>query len=529
MIHSLLKVKILCLKNKADTKDLLLYSFACIFPFFVFKFSYAFLSELLAHPNFKENILKNMISYLFCAFSLMITSAAIISSVSNLYSSNDMKLLKVLPIPKIKLLIYKFINLLFESSWMIFLFFLPILICCLALKSTSIISYFFSFLAIILLTTLSCSIAVLISNILVKKLGVKNAVEIIIFTLSCMVIYFVIFSNTANPNINNQKESIEEFITLFSSSYNKSYLPHSLCSEILIKSWDAKISFTSLLILISQNLICFSLAYISFNPNYIKKNKTYKSLNYRLPFKFENSVFLSFFKKEFKLIIRDFSQSTQLFLLIIITFVYLLNFQNLKNAKDIVSVNWWQTMLAVSNISLGTCVLTAIATRFIFPSISIEGKSYELLKTLPISKERFINYKFFTWLIPYTLFSIVILCSGALAIDANLHTLFLTMLIAISISISISSSAILHGTKYAKFDWEHPTQISASVGSFIFMLRTFFNIYIYLIFSTILFICSNVEINDKELFLSATIFLLFVYTFFSSKKNLEKAYKKEIG
>ncbi len=533
MIRSLITVKILCLKNKLTKKDFILYSFAILLPFFVFHSSNIFLSELFSHPDFKKTILSNIISYMLCAFSLMLTCAAIISSVSNLYSSKDMSLLKVLPISKLKLLIYKFISLIFESSWMILLFFIPLILSCLITKNSNITSYLNSLFALFLLTTLSCSFAVLISNILVKKLGVKSAIEIIIFTLSCVVIYFVIFTNSANPNITNNKDTVKEFITLFSNSYQKSYLPHSLCSEVLIKSLETQTSvvsnsITSIFLLLVQNLIVFSFAYFSFNPNYIKKNKTYSGTKYKVPFKYKNSAFMSFAKKEFKLITRDFSQSTQLFLLIIITFVYLVNFQNLKNAKDIISVNWWQVMLAISNISLGTCVLTAIATRFIFPSISIEGKNYELLKTLPITKRKFIFYKFLTWLCPYTIFSFVILCSGALAIDANMETILVTALLSIALSISISSCAIWHGTKYAKFEWNHPTEISASIGSLIFMIKTFFNVYVYLIFSTILFICSNVNIDNKNFIFIGTILLLFIYTFYSTKRYLNKSCEYKI-
>jgi len=98
----------------------------------------------------------------------------------------------------------------------------------------------------------------------------------------------------------------------------------------------------------------------------------------------------------------------------------------------------------------------------------------------------------------------------------------------LSISISVCSSAISYGTKYAKFEWNHLTEISASIGSLIFMVRTFFNIYIYLIFSTILFICSNIEIENKDILQAATIILLIIYTFYSTKNNLEKSYKYKI-
>ena len=263
MIYSLLKVRLLCFKNKLSKKDLVLYSFAIILPIFIFQSSKVFLSELFSHPNFEETIIKNMISYMHLAFCLMLTSAAILSSLSNLYSSKDMSLLKVLPISKAKLLIYKFINLIVESSWMILLFFIPLITSCLILKNSNIISYIHSLLAVLLLITLSCSLAVIISNILVKKLGIKNAIEIIIFTLSCSVIYFVIFTNVTNPEITNNKDTVKEFISLFSKSYHKSYLPHSLCSEVLIKSLESKKSYFSIFLLLIQNLVVFSFAYIS--------------------------------------------------------------------------------------------------------------------------------------------------------------------------------------------------------------------------------------------------------------------------
>lgn len=37
---------------------------------------------------------------------------------------------------------------------------------------------------------------------------------------------------------------------------------------------------------------------------------------------------------------------------------------------------WWQAILIIGNMTMGAFVMTAVATRFVFPSVSLEGQTF---------------------------------------------------------------------------------------------------------------------------------------------------------
>lgn len=528
-MHALLIVKILCFKNRAlqmlkRKKDCCAYLILIIFPYMIFTASEEIFNHLVNNPRFDLIILSKITSSLFFALSIIVIVASIIASIGNLYTAKDLNLLLTLPIKKRDIFYVKFISIFLESSWTIFLFLIPILFSFAAVLNLPLSFYLLSVLVVLALTLCSCSAGMTISCFAVNRFGPKACIESIVIIMSVVMIYLMIFTNS--PSIGSDKNSIEEIISYFSKQESTSYAPHKLAGSAIASYWDSSLSPVISIVLFAISFLAFLIAGICYEkiPVKIQKIKIRKN-------KILNKIYLpilrsrryiikgtlaAFMSKENKTILRDLSQASQFLILVFVTFVYLLNFQQLKNKPDIDpdSIQLWYTLLAVSNISLGSCVLTAIATRFVFPSISMEGKCFNLLKSAPLRIYDIVFYKFTTWLIPFTLVAIIVLVAGALAIDANYLTLAFTAFIAINLSFALVATAIGTGAKYARFDWDSPTQVATGFGSLILMLKSLFIVLLYIVLATIpmsIFCIGDIQ-KDHNLVMCLLISMLTIMT-----------------
>jgi ABC-2 type transport system permease protein len=201
-----------------------------------------------------------------------------------------------------------------------------------------------------------------------------------------------------------------------------------------------------------------------------------------------------------------------------LTFVYLYNFRSLQGSPEDVSeiYKWWHAVLALANVAFGACVVAAIATRFIFPSISLEGRAYALVRAAPLSIEKLLEHKFRIWFFPTAALSLLLLVSGTWAIYSAPETIAATAILAIALSIGIVGLGVGIGAVYAKFDWDSPAQVTASFGSLVYMLLALALIMLTLVLASMMFVLTTVpsfavSMSDDEylLALACSFFLVF--------------------
>ena len=188
------------------------------------------------------------------------------------------------------------------------------------------------------------------------------------------------------------------------------------------------------------------------------------------------------FAKEFKLFARDMTQALQLILLLGLCMLYLYNFRVLHAVEGLPGQTraWWEGFLIVANFSMGAFVSTAVCTRFVFPSLSLEGQSCWLLQTAPISFHALLTAKFRAWFLPVALMASVVFAAGAFALSTAPEIIVFNVVAAWCVCYGLVGLAVGLGATFANFDWEHSSQLAASFGSLIFMLTSTFLILISL-------------------------------------------------
>jgi len=146
--------------------------------------------------------------------------------------------------------------------------------------------------------------------------------------------------------------------------------------------------------------------------------------------------------------------------------VYLINLSRGKVSFNELS-SFWRNTIYIFNFGFTGFILAALTARFVYPMISMEGRSLWVLQMAPFSMRRVFVQKFwFAFVVLFSLTEIVAMISNyflgqpaEITIIAS-GFLFLTSLSLISLSLGL-------GAVYAQFNESNPMKISSGYGGII--------------------------------------------------------------
>ena len=229
----------------------------------------------------------------------------------------------------------------------------------------------------------------------------------------------------------------------------------------------------------------------------------------RILFPFLRSDRRALVTKEYKIFARDLTHTIQLSMLLAICFIYLYNFRALEaplNAPEEVQT-LWQLLLLVVNVALSFLVLTCICSRFVFPSMSLEGSSFWILQSAPVSMRNILRAKVLSWFMPISVIGAIMFMSGAMAIGAHESLVLSTGIVGIILTYGLVGLGVGLGALFAHFEWDYASQVSSNVGSFLFMALSILFLIANLIPVTLMFGAYSLMPDLFHHHLSSTVIL----------------------
>jgi ABC-2 type transport system permease protein len=173
--------------------------------------------------------------------------------------------------------------------------------------------------------------------------------------------------------------------------------------------------------------------------------------------------------KELRVFFRDSTQWSQLILLAVLVVVYVVNIRYLPLKGDGMTF-FIVNIIPFLNLALSGFVLASIAARFLFPAVSLEGRTWWLLRSSAMSMRDLLWAKFWTGTLP-----LLVLAVGIVAVTNALLKvspfMFAVSLGTITLmTFAIAGLAIGFGTMYPQFESENAAQIPTSFGGLLFMM-----------------------------------------------------------
>ncbi len=174
--------------------------------------------------------------------------------------------------------------------------------------------------------------------------------------------------------------------------------------------------------------------------------------------------------KDVRLFFRDPTQWGQLILLVMLVAVYVFNIRALPIFTGGEVPIFLVTLIVFLNLGLAGFVVSAVAVRFAFPAISLEGRQMWLLRSSPLDPRTLIWSKFAMTTIPLVALAVAITLTTDLVLHASAFMLAISLGTIVLFGVAASALALTFGTYYPQFETENAAQIPTSFGGMAFMM-----------------------------------------------------------
>jgi ABC-2 type transport system permease protein len=173
--------------------------------------------------------------------------------------------------------------------------------------------------------------------------------------------------------------------------------------------------------------------------------------------------------KEVRLFFRDTTQWSQLILIAVLVVVYVFNIKFLPLRGEGVTF-FLRNVIPFLNLALAGFVLASIAARFIFPGVSLEGRTLWLLRSSPMAMRDLLWAKFWVGTLPLLVLAlgIVGVTNALLQVDPFIFAVSVATITGLTFG--LAGLAIGLGTLFPQFETENAAQIPTSFGGLVFMM-----------------------------------------------------------
>lgn len=173
--------------------------------------------------------------------------------------------------------------------------------------------------------------------------------------------------------------------------------------------------------------------------------------------------------KERTTFFRDVKHWSQILLIVGLVFVYLFSIRRLPlDSAEL------RSLVSFLNVGTAGFVLSALGLRFTFPAISLEGRSWWVLRSAPIDVGGVMREKFLFSAVPIVAISTTLALMTNWILEADRFTSWLSFFALLTVGLAICAMGVGFGALFPNFLVENIHQIESSVGGFVFMAACLF-------------------------------------------------------
>lgn len=471
------KKKDALIRNISTALVLALLLFAAYFFFHDLIFTYVISLDEIGYL-----LIDRLVAVGFLTFFIMLIISSFVAAIATLFRSDETEYLFSTPLPVMELFTGKYIDTVIYSSWAILIMGLPILFSYARIRHFGVFEYvltgFLVLLPFVLTATSIGTIIAIIAMLISRKFSLKKLILLGVIFFSGIIYALIVFSQPTQLQIPFTEDfrSLNLFINNFQLNSNP-FMPNfwfiqSLRALVLHDYTNfflyaaALLStafFASALLYMLVNKVYFATWQYSLEESISRRRTSYGSLAPKTLFTFkpaanpENALL----RKDILLFLRDPGQWAQLFLLFVLLAIYFLNIRYVP--KDI-EIEKWRTIIALMNLGFSGFVLATMAVRFIYPLISLEGTTFWVINSAPVSLSTLFRQKFLSAFITFLIITEPMALISGLILHLDMFHYTITIGGILLMSVSLSCLAVGFGAAFPYFTEQNPSQIASSPG-----------------------------------------------------------------
>ena len=494
-ILALLKPRFWSSKNGGAAKDrknrksraLLFGAVGLMFWAGIFGIFYRVLVYFQGVEGFGDILARKLLSMVILTlFSLLIFSS-IITTLTKLYLSKDLVLVHSLPVSTEKIFLARWFESTIDSSWMVIVYSLPVFLSYGIIYKAGVFFYATVFLTMVPLCLIASGISAFAVVLIAVILPAGRLRTVFVFLGFILFLILILAFRLMRPERLVNPDTFTSLVLYFRSleTPGSSFLPttwifdsiHASMTGLMGRAlfdlslaWVCAVSLIFVITWIAGAAYFsgFSKAHTTPGRLFAKRAAGMSGWEYLL--NFLSGPSRAYAVKEIKTFLRDQTQWPQIFLIIALIVVYLYNFSVLPLGKSPIRTVYLQNVFSFLNMGLATFVLTAIAARFVYPAVSIEGEAFWIVRSSPIRIRTFLWVKFCIYYIPLLILTEILIVASNMLLHVTPFMMVLSVTTVFFMVPGIVAMGVGFGAAYPDFKSENPAQSVTSFGGLLFMI-----------------------------------------------------------
>jgi ABC-2 type transport system permease protein len=464
---------------------LLLGLVALIFWAAAFGIAYRVLSYFRSVEDIGNLLAGKVLGVILLAFLSILLLSNIITALSTFFLAKDLDLLVAAPIGRSRLYLAKLAETIVHSSWMVALLALPIFTAYGIVYRGGWLYPVVALAAFIPYLVLPAVLGTAITLLLVNVFPARRTRELLGLVASGAVVIVLVVLRFLRPEQLAQPEGFRNLMDYLAvlRTPTSPLLPSEWTASMLMNwllrvadPWPvAKLWTAAALAIVLGALLHGRLYHLGFSKAQEGAERKIRRplrgplarrLRYLAPSKRE------FILKDLRLFFRDNTQWSQLILLAVLLMVYLFNIKSLPLYSGERVPFRLVTLISFLNLGLAGFVLAAVAARFIFPGISLEGRQMWLLRSSPLDAGAMLWSKYWIGTVPLLVLALIITIFTNWLLHASQFMMAVAITTIVCYTLAASALALSFGALYPQFGTENAAQIPTSFGGLVYMMSS---------------------------------------------------------
>jgi len=436
-------------------------------------------------PDLGPILSQKLLHIVFLTFFAVLLFSNVVTGLSTFFLSRDLLLLIPAPVSPAQLFAAKFIETLVDSSWMVLLFSGPVFLAYGVVHGSGPIYYLLALLILLFFLGIPAALGVITTMTLAYLLPAQRGKDLLVVFSTIFLSLLYLFFRLLQPEKLVNPEAFSDFLAFLSAMQapTSPFLPSAWAAEALLPSLGLNQgdTFFHVLMLLSTTLFLFVLgSSLSARLYPLGWSKAQEGQRRRSLRRWWDSVVATavllfppplqaIVIKDLKTFFRDTGQWSQLFMLLALVVVYVYNFSVLP-VGGVAASFYVQNVIAFFNLALAGFVLASIAVRFVFPALSVEGKTFWVLKSAPVLLRRWWWSKFWVGVLPLLFFGELLVTVTNYFLQVSAFMMALSAVTLFFVTFGIVALGLAIGIASPNFTAEHSAQIAASFGGVLYMV-----------------------------------------------------------
>ena len=460
---------------------------AFIFFAIVFAIVYRVLGHFRTQPGLGDLLAGKLLGMILLAFLSILLLSNIITSLSSFFLARDLELLSAAPVDGMRVYTARFIETLTNSSWMMVIVLLPILIAVGTAYGVSARFVVTTAVALGSFLIVPAVVGTAITMVLVNVFPARRARDILALIALFGAAGVVMLFRMLRPEQLAQPEGFRDLVDFIAvlQTPQSIWLPSEWTAQSILASLGVGADtgdLFPLLLLISTAAAFFVIGAWLHGKLYRDglsrsqegaeqqegddaKRQRIEGILSAVPVTARSLV-----AKDIRTFFRDTTQWSQLILLAVLVVVYVYNIKVLPLFSGEEVGFFLINVISFLNLGLAGFVLAAIAARFLFPAISLEGRTLWLLRSSPLDLRSLLWSKYWVGLTPLLVLALALTVSTNILLRIDGVMMVLSVATIIVMTFAIAALALGFGAVFPKFDTENPAEIPTSFGGLLFMM-----------------------------------------------------------